>query len=57
MKKTEKKENPKFLVKNSKIYSLSNCFGWSSVCFGSIKTSKLFFGVEAKQPKQTFCFG
>ncbi len=33
--------------------SFSNCLGWSSVCFGSIKTSKL----SAKQPKQTFCFG
>ncbi len=27
--------------KNTKICSLSNCFGWSSVCFGSIETSKL----------------
>ncbi len=28
-------------LKNTKICSLSNCFGWSSVCFGSIETSKL----------------
>jgi hypothetical protein len=48
MKKAKKNEetgknqkNPKFSVKNSKICSLSNCFGWSSVCIGSIKTSKL----------------
>ncbi len=27
--------------KNTKICSLSNCFGWFSVCFGSIETSKL----------------
>jgi hypothetical protein len=50
-KKTEKTEkrknrkNPKFSVKNNKICSLSNCFGWSSACFGSIKTSKLSFSV------------
>jgi hypothetical protein len=37
----KKWKNPKFSVKNSKLCSLSNCFGWSSVCFGSIKTSKL----------------
>jgi hypothetical protein len=41
-KKIEKnRKNPKFSVKNDKICSLSNCFGWSSVCFSSIKTSKL----------------
>jgi hypothetical protein len=40
-KKNEKKQKtPKFSVKNNKICSLSNCFGWSSVCFGSIETSK-----------------
>jgi hypothetical protein len=43
-------------MKNTKICSLSNCFGWSSVCFGSIETSKLCFGIEAKQP-ETNCFG
>jgi hypothetical protein len=32
-------------VKNGKICSLSNCFGWSSVCFGSIETSKLSVSV------------
>jgi hypothetical protein len=31
-------------LKSTKICSLSNCFGWSSVCFG----------IEAKQTKQTF---
>ncbi len=36
-------------LKNNKICSLSNFFGWSSVCFGSIDT----LGIEAKQPKQT----
>jgi hypothetical protein len=36
-KKTEKMGK----IKNSKICSLSNCFNWSSVCFGSIETSKL----------------
>jgi hypothetical protein len=71
-----------------KTYSLLNCLGGSSACFGSIETSKisvckryqnmlpiklfrlvfclfrfnrniktLCFGIEAKQPKQTFCFG
>jgi hypothetical protein len=48
-KKTKKNEkirkNPKFSVKNGKICSLSNCFGWSSVCFGSIETSKLSVSV------------
>jgi hypothetical protein len=38
--------------KNTKICSLSNYFGWSSVCFGSIET--LCFGIEPKQPKQMF---
>ena len=37
--------------KNFQIYSLLNCLGGSSVCFGSIET--LCFGIEAKQPKQT----
>jgi hypothetical protein len=31
--------------KYTKICSLSNCFGWSSVCFGSIETSKLSVSV------------
>jgi hypothetical protein len=45
-KKTKKPEkNPKFSVKNGKICSLSSCFGWSSVCFGSIETSKLSVSV------------
>jgi hypothetical protein len=44
--KNEKiRKNPKFSVKNGKICSLSNCFGWSSVCFGSIETSKLSISV------------
>jgi hypothetical protein len=45
--------SPKFL-KNTKIYSRSNCFGWSSVRFNrNIKT--LCFGLEPKQTvlKQT----
>jgi hypothetical protein len=29
------------LLRNTKISSLSTCFGWSSVCFGSIETLKL----------------
>jgi hypothetical protein len=32
-------------LKNTKICSLSNCFGWSPVCFGSIETSKLSVSV------------
>ncbi len=52
------KNNPKFSEKNTKICSLSNCFGCSSVCFGSIETTKpSVFGIKAKQLKQTFCFG
>ncbi len=48
--------------KNTKICSLSNCFGWSSVCFGSIETSKLSVSVKKRnnrnklfrnKPKQT----
>jgi hypothetical protein len=38
-------------LKNFQIYSLFNCLGGSSVCFGSIES--LCFGIEAKQPKQT----
>ncbi len=41
-KRWKKWKNPKFSDKNTKKCSLSNCFGWSSVCFGSIKTSKLY---------------
>jgi len=42
MKKKRKNwEKPKFSLKNCKICSLSNCFGWSSVCFVSIETSKI----------------
>ncbi len=33
------RNNPK-LSENTKISSLSNCFGWSSVCFGSTETLK-----------------
>ncbi len=36
-------------LKNTQIYSLLNCLGGSSVCFGSIET--LCFVIEAKQPK------
>ncbi len=32
-------------LKNTKICSLLNCFSWSSVCFGSIKTSNLAVSV------------
>ncbi len=39
------------------VYSLLNGLGWSSVCFGSIKTSKLSVSVIAKQPKQTVSVG
>ncbi len=35
----------KFSEINTKICSLSNCFGLSSVCFGSIETSKLSVSV------------
>ncbi len=44
-KNRKKPKNPKSSVKNNKICSLSNCFGWSSVCFGSIETSKLSVSV------------
>jgi hypothetical protein len=41
--------------KNTLIYSLLNCLGGSSVCFGSIKTSKLLcFGIEAKKQNKLF---
>jgi hypothetical protein len=43
---------PNFL-KNTKICTLSNCFGWSSVCFGSINIETLCFGIEVKQSRQT----
>jgi hypothetical protein len=44
-KKRKNRENPKYSVKNSNLCSQSNCFGWSSVCFGSIETSKLSVSV------------
>ncbi len=62
-KQTETNQNnPKFSEKDQKICSLSNCFGWSSVCFGSIETSKLSVSVQNQnnrnkqfrnKPKQT----
>ncbi len=39
------RNNTKFYKKNTFISSLSNCFGWSSVCFGSIETWKLSVSV------------
>jgi hypothetical protein len=52
-------------VKNNKICAVSNCFSWSSVCFGSIETSKLSVSVQKRnnqnklfrnKPKQTETF-
>jgi hypothetical protein len=40
-----KPKKPKFSEKNTKICSLSNCFGCSSVSFGSIETPKLSVSV------------
>ncbi len=40
-----KPKQPKILQKNTKICSLSNHFGWPSVCFGSKETSKLSVSV------------
>ncbi len=46
LKQTEtNRKNPKFSEKNTKICSLSNRFGWSSVCFGSIEISELYVSV------------
>jgi hypothetical protein len=45
-KQTEKnRKNPKFSDKIVKYAPYKNCFGWSSVCYGSIETSKLSFSV------------
>ncbi len=38
-------ETTRNFMKSTKICSLSNCFGWSSVCFSSIETSKLSVSV------------
>jgi hypothetical protein len=35
-------------LKNTKICSLSNCFHGSSVCFGSVETSKLSVSVKKR---------
>jgi hypothetical protein len=35
-------------LKNTQIYSLLNCLGASSVCFGSIETSKLSVWVKKR---------
>ncbi len=46
-------------LKNTKMCSLSNCSGWSSVCFGSIETSQLSVSRNNRnklfrnKPKQT----
>ena len=59
-KKSEKKKpkkilknrkNSTFSVKNNKICTLSNCFGWSPVCFGSIETSKLSVSVQKRNKR------
>ncbi len=42
-------------LKNTKIWSLSNCFGWSSFCFVSIETSILSVSVS-KQTTETNYF-
>ncbi len=39
-------------LKNTKLCSLSNCFGWSSVCFGSIETSKLSVSVQKRNNRK-----
>jgi hypothetical protein len=49
--KPKQTETTLLFWKNFQIYSLLNCLGGSSVCFGSIET--LRFGIEAKQPKHT----
>ncbi len=41
----KKPKQRKILWKNTNICYLSNCFGWSSVCFNSIETSKLSVSV------------
>ncbi len=55
------RNNPKFSEKYQ-ICSLSNCFGWSFVCFGSIETLKSlfryrtetnYFETNQSKPKQT----
>ncbi len=42
------RNNPTFSEKNTKLCSLSNCFGCSSVCFGSIETLKLSLSVQKR---------
>ncbi len=43
------------LLKNTKICSLSNCFGWSSVCFDSIETLTSLFWYRTEKI-ETNCF-
>jgi hypothetical protein len=59
---SKQNETTRNFHKNTKICSLSNCVGWSSVCFGSIETSKLSLSVKKRnnrnklfrnKPKQT----
>ncbi len=45
-------ETTKKFLKNTQICSLSNGLGWSSVCFSSVETSKLSFGITT----ETNCF-
>ncbi len=47
-KQKKNRKNSAFSVKNNKICCLSNCFGWSPVCFGSIETSKLSVSVQKR---------
>jgi hypothetical protein len=44
-KSTKNRKNYTFSVNNNRICSLSNCFGWSPVGFGSIETSKVSVSV------------
>ncbi len=45
-------KNPKFPGKNTKICSILNCFGWSSVCFG---VGLLFVSVQSYYTRKKRC--
>ncbi len=47
-KQTETNQNNPTFSEKYQICSLSNCFSWSSVCFGSIETSKQTFSKQTK---------
>jgi hypothetical protein len=50
------RKNYRVSEKNNRICSLSNCFGWSPVCFGSIETSNSLFRYRSETTETNVLF-